>query len=148
MCSSPDGKILIGGAFSGFAGSTGTGYLVRLNIDGTVDTAFNPSLNGQVSAIALQSNGQIVIGGSFINILAGYQVSYLARLNADGTLDTTFMPAPNLSVNTLNIQSDGKIIVGGNFTAMETSQTTTDTARNYIARLNTDGTLDTTFNPT
>jgi uncharacterized delta-60 repeat protein len=143
----PDGKILIGGAFSGFAGSTGTGYLVRLNIDGTVDTAFNPSLNGQVSAIALQSNGQIVIGGSFINILAGYQVSYLARLNADGTLDTTFMPAPNLSVNTLNIQSDGKIIVGGNFTAMETSQTTTDTARNYIARLNTDGTLDTTFNP-
>src|SRR5208283_2418727 len=43
----PDGKILVGGAFS-FGSSTTTQYLVRLNIDGTIDSTFNPTLNGEV----------------------------------------------------------------------------------------------------
>ena len=39
------------------------------------------------------------------------------------------------------MQPDGKILIGGNFT------TVLGVARNNIARLNTDGTLDTAFNP-
>lgn len=142
-----NGQILVGGAFSGFAGATGTQYLVRLNTDGTVDTTFNPTLNGQVNAILVQPNGQIVIGGDFTDILASSAISYLARLNSDGSIDTSFQPAPNLSVTTLALQSDGKILVAGNFSSIETNETTTTTGRNYVARLNSDGTLDTTFNP-
>jgi uncharacterized delta-60 repeat protein len=44
-------------------------------------------------------------------------------------------------VNALALQPDGKIVVGGSFTALG-AQT-----RNYIGRLNADGTLDTGFNP-
>jgi hypothetical protein len=44
-------------------------------------------------------------------------------------------------VNAIALDSSGKPIVGGNFT------TVNGTPRNRIARLNTDGTLDTTFNP-
>ncbi|MBK7392594.1 MAG: delta-60 repeat domain-containing protein [Chloracidobacterium sp.] len=39
------------------------------------------------------------------------------------------------------MQPDGKILIGGIFTSI------LGTARNNIARLNTDGTLDTAFNP-
>jgi uncharacterized delta-60 repeat protein len=142
----PDGKILVGGAFS-FGTSTATQYLVRVNTDGTIDSTFNPSLNGEVYAILLQSDGKIIIGGTFTDLLANNVVSYMARLNTDGTLDTSYQPSPNNSVTTLAMQSDGKVLVGGNFSAIETTQTTTTIERNFAARLNTDGTLDTTFNP-
>ena len=39
------------------------------------------------------------------------------------------------------LQSDGKVLIGGCFTSV------TSTTRNHIARLNTDGSLDTSFNP-
>lgn len=142
-----NGKVLLGGTFTNFANATGAQYLVRLNADGSVDTTFTPPLNGQVNAIAVQSDGKIIVGGNFVNILASNAISYLARINTDGTLDASFNPAPNLDVTSLAIQGDGKIIVGGFFTAMETAGTSTSTARNYVARINPDGSLDTTFNP-
>ena len=67
-----------------------------------------------------------------------------------GTIDLTFNPTDvgfgsgfgtNNVVLTTSIQSDGKIIIGGWFTSYN------GIARNRIARLNTDGTLDATFNP-
>ena len=142
-----DGKVLIGGTFSNFANTSGTTYLVRLNLDGTVDTTFKPLLNGQVNAIVIQPNGQIVIGGSFTNLLAGTTISYLARLNADGSLDDTYDPSPNLDVTCLALQADGKVIAGGDFTAVESDNTTNIATRNDLARFNTDGTFDTAFNP-
>ena len=45
----------------------------------------------------------------------------------------------NSIVETTSIQSDGKIIIGGWFTSYN------GTASNYIARLNVDGTLDSSF---
>jgi hypothetical protein len=58
-------------------------------------------------------------------------------------LDTSFNPGSgfNMNVITTSIQADGKIIVGGGFTAFN------GTARNRIARLNVNGSLDTGFNP-
>jgi uncharacterized delta-60 repeat protein len=68
----------------------------------------------------------------------------MALLNTDGTLDSGFNP--NLGPQfgrpyDIVIQADGKIVIGGTFT------TVGGTTRNRIARLNTDGTLDTGYNP-
>ena len=52
-----------------------------------------------------------------------------------------FIPGANNSVNTMVLQPDGKIVVGGKFTKLNGEP------RNYIARLNPDRTLDTSFNP-
>jgi uncharacterized delta-60 repeat protein len=45
------------------------------------------------------------------------------------------------------VQMDGRIIVGGNFTMLQPNGATSATSRNYLARLNADGTLDAAFNP-
>jgi uncharacterized delta-60 repeat protein len=139
-----DGKIIIGGDFTTYNG-TSRNRIARLNTDGTLDTTFNPGTgaSGSVGSVNLQSDGKIIIGG-FFTTYNGTSRNRIARLNTDGTLDTTFNPgtgADNLIFFTA-LQSDGKIIIGGNFT------TYNGTSRNRIARLNTDGTLDTTFNPT
>jgi uncharacterized delta-60 repeat protein/uncharacterized repeat protein (TIGR01451 family) len=55
--------------------------------------------------------------------------------------DGSFNPAADGPVTTLAIQADGKIVVGGQFTELGGQP------RDYIARLNGDGTLDETFNP-
>jgi len=55
-------------------------------------------------------------------------------------LDTSFTPTPNGTVSFLEIQSDGKYLIAGDFTTIN------GTASFKLARLNTDGTLDTTFN--
>ena len=53
----------------------------------------------------------------------------------------SFNPNANSSVRVIVVQSDGKILIGGNFTTIG------GVTRNNIARLNSDGTLDTTFDP-
>ncbi len=106
-----DGKIIIGG----HATSDGTIKTVaRLNADGTPDTAFNQNvepIDGEIRAVAVQSNGKIVIGGITLNT-----VVKPSRLNADGTRDFAFNPNPDLSVYALAVQPDQKILVGGFFT--------------------------------
>jgi uncharacterized delta-60 repeat protein len=141
-----DGRVLIGGLFSSFAGVNGLQNMVRLNTDGTVDTTFNPIVNGVVSAILVQTDGKIVIGGGFTNV-DGTNNAYLARLNADGTLDTAFAPQPNLQVLSLLLEPNGQIVVGGDFTELIPTGATTASALNFIARVNTDGTVDSTFDP-
>ena len=147
-----DGKVLVGGLFDNFAGAAGFQNIVRVNVDGTVDTTFNPGPNGQIYAIAVQPADQkILIAGAFtaIETASGTSVaiSYLARLNPDGSVDTSFNPSPNLQVNSIAIQSDGKILAGGAFTAVESANSTTLTQRNDMARFNSDGSVDTTFDP-
>ena len=146
-----DGKILVGGAFNRLNGVT-RNSLVRLNSDGTEDTAFYTNLgtgfsNGIFStngifAITIQSDGKILIGGAFQG-LNGNTRQRLVRLNADGTEDTVFYnniaPGMNAAVNTVAIQSDGKILVGGAFTTVGSS------VRNRLVRLNSNGTEDTAF---
>ncbi len=59
-----------------------------------------------------------------------------------GNLEVSFNPnVGSWIVNTLALQTDGKILVGGGFTNIA------NVARNHLARLNPDGTLDTGFNP-
>jgi uncharacterized delta-60 repeat protein len=152
----PDGKILVGGTFTAFQPNgatvqTGRNRIARLNADGTVDGNFNVSVDDQVSLIAMQPDGKAVIAGIFSVIRATGADQVLprlriARLNADGTLDTAFDPAANAAIATLALQSDGKILVGGPFTTFDPNGTPGYSLRKYAARLNADGTVDSTFN--
>lgn len=111
---------------------------------GSADTAFNSDgMNGDVFALALQSNGQILAGGNFTAV-GPVAKSRIARLNTDGSLDTAFLnnlSGANAAVNAVVSQTDSRILVGGAFTTVD------DIHRNFIARLMTDGSIDTSFNP-
>ena len=138
----PDGKIIVGGNFTRINNVT-RNRLARLNTDGTTDTSFNPGagLDNSVFAIAVQPDGKILVGGSFTSY-NGVARPGLARLLPDGTLDSGFIANVNQSqtVYSIAIQPDGKILVGGSFTSIN------GVARNGVARLNSNGTLDAAFN--
>jgi len=138
-----DGKVLIGGNFSLINGAQ-KGNIVRLNADGSNDSTFNGGTGAYygINSISVQSDGKIIIGGNFTSY-DGTTRNYIARLNSYGNLDTEFDPGTgaNMSIEATAIQNDGKIIIGGTFTFFN------GIIRQHIARLNTDGSLDTTFNP-
>ncbi|MDC8014857.1 hypothetical protein [Tahibacter soli] len=145
----PDGKLLIAGRFADVGGTPRPG-IARLNADGTLDTAFAPGdwSNGgrapNVAAFAVQPDGRIVAAGNAYDA-ADLSVISVFRLNADGTNDTTFArPAIETyygGVSGFALDADGKVLLGGRFTSVNGQ------ARDNIARLNADGSVDTAFNP-
>ncbi|MCB1079335.1 MAG: delta-60 repeat domain-containing protein, partial [Verrucomicrobiae bacterium] len=147
----PDGKILIAGGFTSVQG-VARNRIARLNADGSLDATFDPKPNNSIQCLAVQSDGKILVGGSFIAFQPNGALGItfrnrFARLNPDGTVDATFDPNPNGLVNTVSVQADGKILVGGGFTSFQPNGAPSATARQYLARLNPDGTLDTPFDP-
>lgn len=139
-----NGSVLVGGSFTNF-NSVVVGNLVRLNVNGAVDTnfSFNFGANGTVRAISLQTDGKIIIGGDFTTV-NGQTVNRLARINNDGTLDTSFaanlLGGVNGSVDAIGIQPDARIVVAGQFNQASSLN------RNNITRLNPDGTVDPNIN--
>lgn len=135
-----DGRILFGG--------TNAPYLVRVNADGSPDPTFNTSghANNLVKSTALQSDGKILVGGGFATY-AGEPRAGIARLMPDGTLDPTFLPTTGIAGGTfpkvlsIKVQDDGGILIGGDFYSYD------GVARFGLARLLSDGRLDTTFVP-
>jgi uncharacterized delta-60 repeat protein len=118
--------------------------LLRTDLSGSVDTSFNmgsTGANNSVLCMVTQSDGKIIIGGTF-TAYSGSSSQYIARINTDGTRDTTFNVGTGFNniVYDLKLQSDGKIVAVGSFTTYSGS------TRNRIARLNTNGTYDTTYN--
>jgi len=140
-----DGKILVGGAFTGVGGGIGAttrNHVARLNADGTVDAAFDPGANDAVVSIALQTDAKIIAGGLFTSLGGGGTGTTIrnriGRLNADGSIDPSFDPGANDAVVAVALQPDGKIVAGGLFTTLGGGGTGTAT-RNHIGRLtNTD----------
>jgi uncharacterized delta-60 repeat protein len=136
-----DGKIMVYGSFASFNG-TSCYQMIRLNTDGTLDLSFtNLTFSNPVWCMVIQSDGKILVGGDFTQY-NGIGRNKIARLNSNGTLDATFNPGTgfNSTVNSIALQQDGKIIVGGAFTAYN------GITRNYIGRINPDGTFDSSFN--
>jgi uncharacterized delta-60 repeat protein/uncharacterized repeat protein (TIGR01451 family) len=143
----PDGKILVGGDFT--ASSTSgpppipRTYIARLNPDGSLDTAFNPTPNGIVYSIALQADGKILVGGEFFgpNGMSGQPRNHIARLDSTTGAPDSFDPNASSTVYSIAVQGDGKILAGGRFTTIG-GQT-----RNYIARLDPTSGLADSFDP-
>lgn len=138
----PDEKILIGGSFDFFNGIERK-YFARLNSNGSLDNAFDPGigLNDKVYNISVQQDGKILIGGDFTSY-NGLSINRIIRLNQDGSLDNSFdigTGADN-SVRAIAVQSDGKILIAGDFLSFDGNKI------NRIARLNNDGSIDTSFN--
>ena len=101
-----------------------------------------------VYATEVQLDGKIIVGGSF-TLCNGFSVPNIARLLTDGSLDTSFNVGLGFSgpngwdgqVNSLGIQSNGKILIAGWF-----NQYNGLIVNDFLVRLNTDGTIDNTFN--
>ena len=138
----PDGKILVGGNFTTYQGTTRNG-IARLTNSGSYDTTFNigTGLDNISQALTLQSDGKILVGGFFTSY-NGTPSNYIARLTNSGSYDTTFNIGTsfNNTVALITEQSDGKIIVGGSFTSYN------GTSSPRLARLTDSGSYDTTYN--
>lgn len=147
----PNGKIVVAGHRGSSNSINDNNFaLVRYNSDGTLDTGFGNSgvvigVKGFGYSVALQSDQKIVV--------AGYDGKFfvVSRFNSNGTADTGFGTAgtveTNFGVNTnseargVAIQTDGKIVVAG-FRTSTVLGVTPDFA---VARYNTNGSLDTSF---
>ncbi|HEY3756770.1 MAG TPA: delta-60 repeat domain-containing protein [Opitutaceae bacterium] len=172
LCAYPEGGYLVGGSFTSIGNST-VRNLAHINADGSLDESFAPNPDGPVMAIAIDnsnsSGARIVIGGEFLNpsltdeyAYANAQVTtanpvpppptpipFLARLSLTGTLDETFQPDPNGPVQAILV-TGSQYVVGGQFSLFdlnESTDTTATTAVQFLARVNTDGTIDTKFEP-
>lgn len=137
-----DGKILIGGSFTQVNGVTRI-KIARLNSDGSVDNAFNPTLGSPgifVNKIVLQPDGNILVGGGFASV-NGSPIANIVRLKPDGTVDTSFNigNGANNTVSSILVTPTGKIYIGGNFSIFK------GVSRNSLVKLNLDGSFDETF---
>jgi len=102
-----------------------------------------------VRALVRQPDGRIVVAGYFTTYNTASVPNGLMRINGDGSLDGTFNPGgsgPFVSgyhvVNSLVLQTDGRIVLGGYFTSYNGDEVAPD----HIIRVNSDGSLDNTFN--
>lgn len=143
----PDGKVVVVGR------SDGKLALVRYNANGALDTSFDgdgkvtttaaalgvPSISSIQSA-ALQADGRILVTFG----ISG-QGAALARYNANGSLDTSYGSGGvvDLAVAGLgafiSVLADGRCVVSGE---------DNEYGATLVARLNEDGSLDTSFNGT
>jgi uncharacterized delta-60 repeat protein len=152
----PDGRILVAG-YCARGGATPT-CAARLNADGSFDTSFRPSSpygagkyvfdvvddnDNYNESIALQPDGKIVLAGYCPNSTSSQYFFCIARLTASGALDSTFSTDGKLKFSSttgedllrrIAIQPDGKIVAVGRCSNIV-----------CLARINSNGTLDTTF---
>ncbi|MCF8254063.1 MAG: delta-60 repeat domain-containing protein, partial [Bacteroidia bacterium] len=136
-----DGKVLVGGFFTKF-NEKNINRIARLK-EGVLDTSFKvgTGFSDYVQCIALQADGKIIVGGNFTSY-GGTNRNRIVRLNTDGSLDLSFNIGAGFNglVRKLIVLPDGKILAFGNFTSYR------GIPRNFIVRINTNGTVDTDFN--
>jgi len=146
-----DGKILVAGYQHN---STRDFILARYHVDGSLDLSFGDG--GRVTtdfasstdyglSIAVQTDDKILVGGYAYS--GGSYNFALARYTADGRLDPGFGTGGKVTTDfagstdygrAMALQSDGKIVVAG--------QAYVSGSYDFaVARYNTNGTLDTTF---
>jgi uncharacterized delta-60 repeat protein len=152
-----DGKIVVAGQAYNDTGNLDFA-LVRYNSNGSLDnsfdgdgkqiTAFNVG-NDFATSLAIQSNGKIVVAGYVYNPNTPSYDFALVRYNSNGSLDNSFDGDGKLTTDffgeynfatSLAIQTDGKIVVAGG-----ASNPTIGNNDIALARYNSDGSLDNTF---
>ena len=167
MVLQPDGKILIAGY--NYNGSNYDFAVMRLNADGSIDNSFDgdglksinvASNNDYAYAVAVQPDGKILLtgysyyyttytccsggwGGGCSTCYTYFYSIAVVRLNSDGTLDNAFdgdgirildFNSSGQYAYSIAVQPDGKIIIAGYANGA------------LVARLNSNGSLDLSFN--
>lgn len=159
-----DNHIYVGGNFARLVSSTSAfnrRCLLRLNLDGTLDTTFNIGTGftsssyynvASVYEIKKQDDGKILVAGLFNRFngnVAGL-TNNIVRLNNDGSRDTNFLNPSHLDLNfikTVSLFSDNKILAsGGNYDNFYLSIPTTLGSDIFISIMNPDGTKNINFN--
>ncbi len=139
------GKIIVCGDFNSYNSFAIVG-IVQLNSTGGIvnDFSISTGFNALVRAVVLQPDGKSIIGGEFTSY-NGAPAPKITRLNLDGTIDNSFNPGTGFdgSVTNISLQNDGKIIAGGYFLSFDGNAISGIS----LIRLNTNGTLDTSFHP-
>jgi len=130
----------IGGYFYGVAGMERE-YLAHILPDGSLDTAWNPELDGDVYDIAV-GDGTVYISGYFDNV-GGQPRNYLAALDATTGAVTGWDPNPDYyDPYYSDLAFDGGIVyVGSNFSNIGGQP------RNYLAALDAATGAATAWNP-
>lgn len=141
----PDGRLLVGGAFTTLGGSP-RALLGRLLTSGAPDPTFAPytpatTTGMSVGKVLVQPDGQVLASGTFNLRGVGYGTQRIVRLNGgNGQYDTSFeytLPTPDTSPTTILLQPDGYVLVGGYGPSYRRAA--------MLARLKPDGTADTGF---
>lgn len=103
--------------------------------------SFNGGFNNQPNNAVEDSSGRIIFGGAFTTY-SGLPFNRIVRINGDASVDNTFNIGTGFDnpVTVIVLQPDGKILIGGSFSSYN------GTPVNKIIRLNSDGTVDGTFN--
>lgn len=141
-----DGKLICVGSINSYNGIA-VNNIVRIDTNGNRDTTFHnicKGFNGRVTKILQQPNGKILASGLF-SMYNGSTRDRLVRLNEDGSLDESFEAkcyeyiADYNQISDLALQADGKILITspGRFFNGQ--------AGGSFLRLNSDGSLDTSF---
>ena len=139
-----DGWIYAGGAFSG-AGSLPRRRLARIRGDGMVDVGWDPSVDGEVFALAA-GGGRISVGGRFTGV-GDSVVAGFATLNDQGTADGLAQvemvgwPSSGGVISRMLVQPDGHVLVAGSFSSIG------GVIRRHLARIDPSGNLDLEWNP-
>jgi hypothetical protein len=145
------GRFVVGGAFSTFNGGSCPRGICRLVSAGAaLDSSFNSGGSGidaEVRSIVLDGSGNIIIGGSFGTYNGnGACPNYFCKINAsNGSLDTSFNynnDGFNDWVYTIAIDANSDFIIGGKFTSYNSDSNCPD----RLCKINSDGTLNTSFN--
>lgn len=136
------GAVIAGGVFRTFNGALKKN-LARILPGGELDPSFDPGTgpDRQVWALAVQPDDQILLGGDFQNI-NGMSRARIARLTSTGAVDTSFNPGSGADnqVSSVELQGNGQVLIAGQFSNYN------GTPRSDVALLNSNGSLDTSFN--
>lgn len=133
------GRLLVGG-------------VVRMHLDGSLDSTFNMNIDlpvpeayegfrGSVHNGYMQDDGKLVVVGGFRRYNGQTVSGNIIRINEDGTLDQSFAQGAgaNAAINNIAPTASGKFIISGTFTKYDGQDA------NGIALINADGSLDNSF---
>jgi len=126
----PKGGVFVGGSFAK-AGSLPRHGLLRLRVNGTLDTEWSPSLEGiaQVAALAARPGGEVYVGGSFDGANFETRRNVAKFIGPTGALDHDWNPGPDRRVEAIAFGADDSVFIGGSFS------TVGGLTRNAIAKL-------------
>jgi uncharacterized delta-60 repeat protein len=152
----PDGRVVVAGPTSvdsaDWIDDLSDFALARYNTDGSLDATFGTGgrvvtqfagVSAYPQSIAVQTDGKILVAGLASDLRFQFITVAVARYDPDGSLDSSFgsggreILSPELAFGSavgLVVQPDGKIVIAGDASSSLS-----------LARLNGDGSLDTSF---